>query len=740
MNIPCRLISCVVIALLLANCSSGRRAANRVISDEDPLSFIGRTTQAPVEASAARSEVAGTASSATAPGRPGTSAGGLTRAEIYLGTGATVGLGRRPSSGPAVDGVSLDFVDADIRELVDLVLGDVLRTNYVIDPEIEARITIRSIEPVATNDLLPLLEDLLAINGYALLTGESLVRVVPLNRASQSIESAFVMRSSSRKSGFGAYVIPLRHVSGDLILEVAQSLVGPGRLLKSVPGRNLLLFVGPGSDARELETLVSTFDVDWMEGMSFAFLPLEVADPTQVTAELRSLFLLEEDDASAPPIDFMPINRMNAILAIAAEPSYIDKAQIWVDRLDRGVSGPGRRLYVYHVENRRAEDLAEALQPLFEPDRASPRGQAARFLPASGRMSSLPGGEEGVALADGQGVPDDGLSEPRLGSFSAFEIAGAQLGAPGRAPGSEELGAFAVGDDIRIIANAESNSLLIVASPREFRMIEAALKELDSEPLQVLVEVTIAEIRLDDDLQYGLRWFFRDGDQSVTFSTLASGAVASAFPGFSYALATEDIQVVLNALTSITDVRVVSSPQLMVLDNQAARLRVGDQVPIATQSAVSVTDPTAPLVNTIQFKDTGVILEVTPRVNSSGLVVLEVVQEVSDVVATTTSDIDSPTIQQRSIESTVAIHSGQTVALGGLIRDRNEESVTGVPLLSDIPVLGNLFKTTGNAARRTELLVLITPRVVLNQDDARGVTEELRRRMEGLGSLARPVE
>jgi general secretion pathway protein D len=281
---------------------------------------------------------------------------------------------------------------------------------------------------------------------------------------------------------------------------------------------------------------------------------------------------------------------------------------------------------------------------------------------------------------------------------------------------------------------------VILATTAEYRMIEATLKRLDITPLQVLIEVTIAEVSLTDDLRYGLQWFFESGSSAVTFSTLSTGVVASAFPGFSYFFSGNDARVVLNLLTEITDVRVISSPQLMVLDNQTARLQVGDQVPIATQSAVSIGDPDAPIVNSIQFRDTGVILEVTPRVNASGLVVLDVFQEVSDVIATTTSDIDSPTIQQRSIESTVAVQSGDTVALGGLIRDRDEESVTGVPLLSSIPVLGNLFKTTQNQVRRVELLVLITPRVVRNRREALEVTEELRRRLSTLGPLEKRIQ
>jgi len=271
-------------------------------------------------------------------------------------------------------------------------------------------------------------------------------------------------------------------------------------------------------------------------------------------------------------------------------------------------------------------------------------------------------------------------------------------------------------------------------------MIEATLKRLDITPLQVLIEVTIAEVGLTDELSYGLQWFFQSGDSSIAFSTFSDGVVGSVFPGFSYFFSGTDARVALNALTEITDVRVISSPQLMVLDNQTARLQVGDEVPIATQSATSTDDSDARIVNEIQFRDTGVILEVTPRVNASGLIVLDVLQEVSDVIATTTSDIDSPTIQQRVIQTTVAVQSGDTIALGGLIRDREEDSISGIPLLSSIPVLGHLFKKTEKIVRRVELLVLITPRIVRNRREALEVTDELRRRLSTLGPLVKRIQ
>ena len=305
---------------------------------------------------------------------------------------------------------------------------------------------------------------------------------------------------------------------------------------------------------------------------------------------------------------------------------------------------------------------------------------------------------------------------------------------PPRSGGPSASGSTGLGGlgEVRIIADQESNSLVTLASTTDYRAVEAALKQLDILPLQVLIEATIAEVTLTDELDFGLRWFFQAGDNEFNFSELTQTAIGASLPGFNYVFDSGDAVVALNALKDITDVNVLSAPSIVVLDNQTAKLEVGDQVPITTRSSISTDDPDARTVNSVEQRDTGVLLTVTPRVNASGLVILEVVQEVSDAVQTDTSDIDSPTIQQRKLESTIAIQSGATVALGGLVRDRIEETVSGIPLLMDIPVLGNLFKNRNDIRDRTELLVLLRPRVIRNPDDARALTDELRRKLPGI--------
>jgi general secretion pathway protein D len=286
---------------------------------------------------------------------------------------------------------------------------------------------------------------------------------------------------------------------------------------------------------------------------------------------------------------------------------------------------------------------------------------------------------------------------------------------------------------LRLVPNAENNSLLILASPSEYAVIEAALKQLDVMPLQVLIEASLAEVTLTDDLRYGLQWAYQGGDGPATLSESSTGSVSQAFPGFSYLFTGRtDIRAVLNAIESLTKVRVISAPKLLVLNNREAQLQIGDQVPVTTASAVGTIGNNAPIVNQVQFRDTGVILRVTPRVNKSGLVFLDIAQEVSDVVPTTSSGIDSPTIQQRKIASSVAVRSGETIALGGLMRESRSKSGSGLPFLRRIPAVGDLFGSTSRASRRTELIVILTPKVLESPDASTAALEELSRQFKAL--------
>jgi general secretion pathway protein D len=440
---------------------------------------------------------------------------------------------------------------------------------------------------------------------------------------------------------------------------------------------------------------------------------------------------------------------------ITPQEAFLNEARTWGERLDRGVETDRRQLYVYYVQNGRATELADALGQAFAITAVGTAEAASGPRLAPGLTPMELSQPQDTTTAAGTSPYETGEPSPANSALPQTERGTGGVPVLGvGAPGPLETGAK---DTLRIVADARNNALLVYATGDEYRMIEAALKKLDIVPLQVLIEATIAEVTLNDSLKYGLEWFFDIGNSTITFNTSGTGTstptptpnlILSQFPGFSYVFASDDVKVVLNALAQITDVKVISSPQLMVLDNEPARLQVGDQVPVAVRTSVSTdVTTTAPIVSEIQYRDTGVILDIIPRVNASGLVVLDIIQEVSDVVVTvvnadttTAAQAQTPTISQRRIASTVAINSGETVALGGLIRDSATNSVTGVPLLSEIPLLGNLFKTTTDTTRRTELLVLLTPRVVRDRHDARAVTDELRQRLRGLVPLTEKIQ
>jgi general secretion pathway protein D len=701
--------------------------------------------------------------------------------EIYPGRSAPPAAPKpQPPIGIAEGGtVTLNFVNAGIREFIDSVLGNTLVTNYTIDPRVQGTITLRTAKPLQRSAVLGVVEDALAMNGAALIQAGGVYKVVPLEDA---VSAPAILQQGTAPveldRGFSLHVIPLRYGSAAALREVLEPFVPSGRALRVDATRNLFIFAGTGPEATDFADLVSIFDVDWMANKSFGLFPLKYADPKNVSAELAHVFA-QGGNGSAPGIvDVVPIERLNAVLVITPQRSYLSQARSWIERLDRGVETDRRQLFVYYVQNGRAIELAAVIGEAFAINVGTPGAPSGPSLapgltpaelsrsPSMTQQSSM--GPGGSSFGGGQSSFGGGQSSFGGGStpFSGGTSSGAttRRQAPlettgGTLPtqGFDTAGSGTTAEEtLRIVPDPRNNALLIYATPAEYETILAALKKLDIVPLQVLIEATIAEVTLNDALKYGVEWFLNFGSNTVTFNTSERTTPAptpdlllSKFPGYTYMLAMKDVKVVLNALSQITDVKVISSPQLMVLDNQPARLQVGDQVPLAVRTSVSteVTTTSAPIVAEIEYRDTGVILDIIPRVNASGLVVLDIIQEVSDVAptvvsaaTTTTTQATTPTISQRRIASTVAINSGETVALGGLIRESSNRSVSGVPLLSEIPMVGNLFKTTSDSTQRTELLVLLTPRVVRDRQDARTVTEQLRERLRGLTSLSGKIQ
>lgn len=706
------LLSMLVLCLALGSCAEDR-------ADETNLSGEPRAPSRIVPTAPVPSYSPPVTISNTAAGRGAT----MPQAQIFRGAEPPAGPASRlsvPPAGPDAPGdITLNFINTDVREVLKAVFADYLKVSYTVDPTVQGPVTLQTGRPVSREAILPVVEQTLRLYGFVIVEDNSLFRIIP--SPERGSPKGFSSMSRGGAFGFATEVVPLRFVSADQMMQVMESLAPSGSVTIADANRNLLLVSGTAQERQALIASIGMFDVDWLSGMSFALFNPRFTDARNLARELGQI-MGGKDSALNRSVRLVTIERLNVVMAISQQPRHLEQLRTWVQRLDTPGDSVERRIFVYRVQHGRALDLAKVLNRIL--DRTSPSAAS-----APGGDSSLPTptdspNSSGRPGADQARYPND----PRSAAAAPQPI-------PAYDPGLD-VGALG---EIKITADETNNSLVILAAPRDYSVVESALSKLDIMPMQVLLEAVVVEVTLNNDLRYGVQYFYSQKNNQVGLTNTLTNAIVPTLPGFSYIFsAGNGIRIILDALNSVTRVNVISSPEIMVLNNQTATLQVGDQVPVATQQAVSVIDPQAPLVNSIQYRDTGIILKVTPRVNQGGMVLLDIAQEVSDVARTTSSLINSPTIQQRKIQSSVAVRDNETIALGGLIRSGSTRTRGGVPYLMDIPVVGNLFRTTENLDEKTELLVLITPRVVDSVQRSREVTDELRRKMPAVEMLMRP--
>ncbi|WKE65663.1 type II secretion system secretin GspD [Gallaecimonas kandeliae] len=629
--------------------------------------------------------------------------------EIYRGTGAFVNLAPGPSKqgGTAEGDVTLNFQGTDIGEVVKTVLGDILHQNYSVDPAVQGTVNLQTSKPISKDALVPTLEALLKANGAALLQTNGLYRVVPADGVAAGLAPKLKL---SADRGYQMMVVPLRYIAAKEMVKLLDPIKPRQGVVQPDERRNLLILAGTQADLVNLTDTIKLFDVDQLQGMSVGLFRLQSVEPSVITSELEAIFGDAAEGPLAGMVRFLPIERLNALLVITPQEKYVKDARTWIERLDRAENPRGLNMYVYYVQNGKAQNLADMLSNLFEGQRRNQRNK-----PKATETMATPSPAS-------TGADTKEASKPKM---------------PASTPAAMDASNLDVGE-VSIIADDETNALLVMATPADYEKVSKAIQKLDVLPLQVLVEATIVEVTLEDDLRYGLQWYFtnklgqgrtgRGSLGSLPIQSPTDFAASASYEVFSAA----GTKALLSTLASDSKVNVVSSPTLMVLDNHTATIRVGDQVPVRTSQTTNTSSDLGNITSTIQFKDTGVMLEVTPRVNAGGMVVLDITQEVNDVAKTTTSDIDSPTITQRRIATSVAVQSGETLVLGGLIRDNKTQDSDGVPGLRHIPILGWLFGSKGTSSKRTELVVMITPTAVADKDDAREVTDEYRRKLKGV--------
>ncbi|MBV9992291.1 MAG: type II secretion system secretin GspD [Alphaproteobacteria bacterium] len=658
---------------------------------------------------------------ATAQATPLPGASSEAKFEVFPGTGAFTQAGRarepsRTTVGEQGD-ITLNFINTDVKDVAKAVLGDYLKLNYEIGANVQGSVTIQTSQPLQRSQVLPALEQALRLNGLTVVESHGIYKVLALADAPRMARINQAGSRGSANIGYGIDIVPVHYVGAAEMQKLLEPLAPTAGIVHVDAARNVLIVEGTAEERQTLRDDIALFDADWMSGMSFAIITPSYTDAEELTKELNQVM----GGLNSPVgglVQLIPIQRLNAVLAISHQTKYLEHLRAWVNRLDRPGQGSDKRIFIYNVQNGRASDLAATLGKLLfgssgVSGSASPRPSFAGTTTASSPTETTPSGLDKSGGATTSAVPSSGGAEG--------------VSVSGSAPGIGSLS---------ITADETNNALAILASPQQYGVIETALRKLDAAPLQVLLEAAIAEVTLTNDLKYGVQYFWKDSHNQTVLSDTGSTSVVPSLPGFAYMFSNgSNINVVLSALEQVTHVEVVSSPELMVLNNQTATLQVGDRVPIITEQAVSTQTADAPIVNSVQYEDTGVILKVTPRVNRGGMVMMDISQEVSGVSDTSASPVPSPTIQQRKITSSVAVQDGETIVLGGLISDSRTQSKNGVPYLQDIPVLGNLFRDTGNNSRRTELMVLITPHVVDDIKKARKVTDELRRKLPAVQSV-----
>jgi general secretion pathway protein D len=612
--------------------------------------------------------------------------------------------------------VSLNFVDADLQEFIRVVFEEILKATVVVDPALKGRVTVRTATPVTRAVALDMVRQAVQANGASLTQSGGIYRVAA--RGDQR---------NARQLGDSVRIVPVRYIGTEEAKTALAPFTQSGVEITAGSGGRYLTLAGAPADLDNLEQVLATLDVDQMSGMSFALLPLREAGATFVANELNQMFAKATDGRG---FRTLPITRMNAVLIISPQPSLLKEARKWISHLDHA-DQDGRRIYVYQIQNRRATDIAKLLANIVDAEKSpstqqQDRSVAPQLTPA---LTSSPSRGSNDPFQSFQSFPSPATTS---------SIPGAGSGS-GAAPGSSiEPAPDKKPQGPRVTADVSTNSIVVIANVEEWKVIEAALRRLDVMSAEVLIEATVAEVTLNDSLSHGVRWFFQKGPNAVSL-TDSTGTLNTTQPGFNYVFGLPNARVALNALETVTDVEIVSSPALTVLDNQTAKLQVGDQVPVATSSAQSVVTADAPLVTNIDYKDTGVILAVTPHVNASGLVMLDISQEVSNVVSTTTSTLNSPTIEQRRINSSVAVRSGMEIVLGGLISTNRTKENDGIPFLMGIPILGNAFKSQATSTgTRTELLIFLRPTVMGTSTDIRNVVDEIKSRMSAVrGAMGR---
>jgi general secretion pathway protein D len=677
-------------------------------------------------------------------GNAGIKQQGASKPAIYLADGS------RPQGAALIDrddtgasGYDLNFENAPVATVAKVILGDVLGVGYTIDPRVQGTVTLASVRPVPKNDALYVLENALRMSGVALVRDRSGYRLLP---AAESGPGG-IDRTASAEAGQGISVVPLRYVSAQNVFRLLDAFGIRANTVRPDVARNTLVIQGSGSDrAAAIDTILS-FDADWMRGQSVGIFPVRNSSPEPLISEIEKIMDSGDGGLGQNMVKFQSIGRLNSILVVSQKPEYLKRAQTWIARLDKSDT-EGVNLKSYPLRYGNSKQIVLLLNEML-----TGHGSAGGSLESASSQIS-PGGGLAVsssgtgAVAALSGLPPStGASGAVAGSNTASPLnvraapaAGQDYATPGGISGARPGGGGASGilPNIRVTADITNNAVLVYANQESQRIVEQTIRQIDRPQRQIAIEATIAEVTLNETVNHGVQFFLASRDVGLkpdtgsVLSTIGGAVLSRAVPGFNFLIGSEATpRFILDALQGVTDVKVLSNPSLVVLDNQPATLQVGDQVPFSTGTATVLTANNT-VVNTIDYKNTGIILRVLPRANANGNVVLDIEQEISNIAAGSSAASGpnlTPTISQRRVKSSISVVSGQTVLLAGLISEVDNKAKSGLPFLSQIPGMPETFLHQNRTRSRTELILFIRPTVIKDALDAHVIAEEMRSKM-----------
>ncbi len=597
--------------------------------------------------------------------------------------GATEGAAEGKEGEDPAAGILLNFDNADIYEVIQVIAGT-LNLNYIIDPQVTGVVNIRSGTKILPDQLFTVFKKILHVNGLDI-RNEGDYEYIYVSRKPSNVEtnSAGQIGNLKDSSEFILQIVPLQYLSSGQAQKLIEPYLSVQGTVTNLAAQNTLLISDFESGLINILRILTKLDISPMASMTIKLVRVDNAPLFDLRDELIEVFdALKINTKDFDAITVVPLERVNSLMLISNSASQIQNGVEWITELDVMPTQDRDNIYIYNVRNSVASELSELINELLTED--TPKSSSTKKKTTSRTNTKAKKTTKTKKSTSSSGK-----------SLSSLRFIGEPV----------------------VFADDDRNVILIRALPPDYTRIVKLLERLDNLPRQVLVEVLVAEIQLTNELQFGIEWFVSKERLSfgTDFLSLVNPGVGKAASGFSFGMVDGDVTSFLQALSSRTDIGILSSPQILVLNNEKATVNVGEQVPIVTtetQNSVGA----AQVDKTVQYKDTGIILDVTPQINYNGIILLEVKQTVSNAVENTVSDISSPVISKRELQTKLAVKTGQTILMGGLIKKDNQTIQSGVPYLMDIPWLGNFFKYQKDKLVKTELIIMITPYVIESED------------------------